>query len=48
MFFYSSEVKTGNILQIEYISLIQKIAISVVFAVLTLPKFETLAKLNQL
>ena len=48
MFFYSSEVKTGKILQIEYISLIQKIAISVVFAVLTLPKFETLAKLNQL
>ena len=48
MFFYSSEVKTGKILQIEYISLIQKIAISVVFAVLTLPKFETLAKLNQI
>jgi hypothetical protein len=48
MFFYSSEVKTGRLLQIEYISLIQKIAISVVFAVLTLPKFEALAKLNQL
>ena len=48
MFFFSLKVKTGKILQIEYISLIQKIAISVVFAVLTLPKFETLAKLNQL
>ena len=48
MFFSSLEVKTGMILQIKYISLIQKIAISVVFAVLTLPKFETLAKLNQL
>ncbi len=48
MFFFSLKVKTGRLLQIEYISLIQKIAISVVFAVLTLPKFETLAKLNQL
>ena len=48
MYFSSSEVKTGRILQIKYISLIQKIAISVVFAVSTLPKFETLAKLNQI
>ena len=48
MFFYSSEVKTGRILRIKYINLIQKIAVSVVFAVLTLPKFQSLAKLNQI